>query len=570
MGKTFESVPLSAWLTRPGADLKKVISGDGLTETSSDTSSARRTFTYAATSTAPWWRDYLGLPAKLFSPSSRSGAFVAIRVTRVNGKEAKRQYLVFAFGTVTHLIAASGIIGDFGLQLATHLIEPDAVLAADTMDVVESRRQRTQLAQGRQLGFVDPDAHERVLRRITATADSAFPGSPRVITGSGSVRFTAMVPAAQLDSLAKKLVTVYQQRTSPVIPPGSVAPVTERSVIEAADSKLLSAVTNGNNVVFAFPEIVDPASPELVSFRGNTPRPPLDGIDLSAFSRVLQGRMNSGNAPTVATLKNASVNVQDPEGSNRRISLYRCLTTTVSLTEGTFVLVEGAWYRVDDAYLSRVTSEIAHLAESASPFPARSAADFEEVDYNLRVATDLNGICLDRGSVSPPGQTGIEPSDIIRLDGDDLVLTHVKPGNSSSTLSHLVYQGQVSTTALFSDAAARTKLIDLVRERAGRADLGLPKVPKGRTYVRDNTLSSSERDRRRDAGDELGAVIEQKITDRKVRVEYVILHGRSADSTKPADLSRLPTFTRISFARAARVFRQLDVPMSIRIVDDVR
>lgn len=573
MGDEGPKFSLSMWLTRPGAKLESVISVDKLMERPpfSGAPNGTRLFTYEAVSSTPWWQGYLGLSTEDFAGARRFGALLAVRVKGGQKHSRRSQHIVFTFGVVRHLIDQSGIVSNFGLHLAARDVKPHLILAADTFDVVDSRRQRTQLAQGRQLDFVDPDAQDRAVSRITAAVESGFPGNPGVLTARDSIRFAAPVVFSGLPDLAYDLFKRYESERRPVISLGHLSRMTNKAEIDQADVELVEAFIDGHDVTFAYPDIVDPDGTELIRFKGQAARPPLDGIDFEPFRVQLKRRRGGKRPATVTTLKNALITVSNSDTEpDRTIPLYRCLTATLDRGNNKLVLFEGQWFNIPTDYLARTTADIQSLAIEQSPFPVRIGLDHEEADYNMRVAALVDGICLDRTSILEDGPSDIEPCDILRLDGDTLVFTHVKPEHSSSTLSHLFYQAQVSASALLLDRRARKTLVAVIKKNATRNDVGLPRVRKDRDFTRDHKLQPSEAARRRRVMESLTPDLEVKLEQRKFRVEFVILHGNNNDPKKPADISSLPVFSRISLARAAREFRRLGIELSVRIVNDDR
>lgn len=569
MASERRSAALTASLTRRGSALGDVLD-DKLQRQDVHplVTDKTRLFTYHEDTSPPWWQGYLDLPRADFADARRIGAVVAVEVTRANARAGTQQHVLFSFGPVRHLIKQEHLVPNFGLELAAHGIEPGLILAADTVDVVEARRQRTQLARGRDLSFVDPDAAERSVRRITARATAGFPGSPTVVSGAENIRFSTAVTAGRLPYLAKQLFRAFIDRSDPVVSVGNVVGVTDGALIDSADDALVEAFLSGTGVEFAFPGMIDPDAGTLISFRGSPPRPPLDPVDLAPYRADLGARTEKGRRPTSRTLKNASVVVTDGAGGSlRAIPFYRCLSATIDVGDQTLTLLEGRWYAIRSDYLEEVGRENSHLDVAAPPFLPRMDGDHEEVDYNMRLATALNGVFVDRTSLLRGSRSNIEPCDILRLDGNELVFTHVKPGNGASTLSHLFYQAQVSTVALLLDSAARDELGRVVEKMCSRKDLGLPAPKKTQKFTRDNTLSPAERARRARIGTAIRAGLDQKIKAREFRVEFVILDG---DGSKTQGARDLPVFSRVSLARAAREFRRLGIPLSLRIVADRR
>ena len=124
-------------------------------------------------------------------------------------------------------------------------------------------------------------------------------------------------------------------------------------------------------------------------------------------------------------------------------NVYRCLCSEVEEEGKQYILSNGQWYLIEDAFVQEVNNYYA-----ATPLSNWSLEDSRlnenEEDYNQRVVGLIldHRLLMDKRLVKPSrGLDEIEFCDIYTTDKE---LIHVKRYSGSATLSHLFNQGLVS------------------------------------------------------------------------------------------------------------------------------
>jgi uncharacterized protein (TIGR04141 family) len=151
-----------------------------------------------------------------------------------------------------------------------------------------------------------------------------------------------------------------------------------------------------------------------------------------------------------------------------QVPLRRWVALEVHDGSRRYCLHNGKWYRMDDNYLARIDDRVTEILGRAAPIVLPPWPSGEhEANYNVRAASDVSGITLDRKFISTPlHRRGIEPCDIYVHPG---VLVCVKRGHSSADISHLLAQALVSADSLARDESARQAWTDRVNEESDGA-----------------------------------------------------------------------------------------------------
>jgi uncharacterized protein (TIGR04141 family) len=144
-----------------------------------------------------------------------------------------------------------------------------------------------------------------------------------------------------------------------------------------------------------------------------------------------------------------------------RCAVVDLLTAEVTLDSTTYVLVDGEVCRVDAKFLAALDRDLAeHLAPATlEPYQPGEREDH----YNERAAKAAGFLLLDKTTIHPPGQTKLEPCDLLGTDG---TLYHVKRHTSATGTSHLVIQAVASATTLLHEKESRGKLSALIDSNA--------------------------------------------------------------------------------------------------------
>lgn len=186
----------------------------------------------------------------------------------------------------------------------------------------------------------------------------------------------------------------------------------------------------------------------------------LDGMSADDVPRKLKDiriELHSEAEPECDTMVSAAVQL-------RRWLIFE------TIREGQrFCLHDGQWYRMDVDYLRRIDSQVEKIMSPQASIELPPWAEgLPEADYNKSAAHLLGGYCLDRRLIHSPlhARGGIEPCDIFLPPG---TLIHVKKGEGSAALSHLLAQALVSTDALARDEHARLAWSKRIAQESSQA-----------------------------------------------------------------------------------------------------
>ncbi|MFG1928547.1 DUF6119 family protein [Cryptosporangium sp. NPDC048952] len=196
----------------------------------------------------------------------------------------------------------------------------------------------------------------------------------------------------------------------------------------------------------------------LVSFPGERTSPYRVYPRWEDLSRWLHSR-----ATSVPSLDLQRINLRymlegKPEAIHK-VAVLDCLVTEFGHAGHHYLLSDGTLFRVDRDYLDRVDQALAAVHISEFPFPPYRGGT--EGTYN-DTAPDVSGhrlAKLDRTNIVLPGQTAVEPCDLVTDDG---TLVFVKPKGASSSFSHLSTQAITAATLYENFAGARDALLDRV------------------------------------------------------------------------------------------------------------
>jgi uncharacterized protein (TIGR04141 family) len=138
-------------------------------------------------------------------------------------------------------------------------------------------------------------------------------------------------------------------------------------------------------------------------------------------------------------------------------SVYRCVYAEIESDDGTYLLDNGRWYRIDTDLVAKVDRELRQIKSTAIALPDWRRGE-DEKDYNGRLAASsaVAHALMDRKNVRfGGGRSQVEFCDVFVKPG---TMLHVKRYGGSSVLSHLFSQGVVSATSLLWDADFRRAL----------------------------------------------------------------------------------------------------------------
>lgn len=358
----------------------------------------------------------------------------------------------------------------------------------------------------------------------------------RHATGGSNLRISTDIGANSLAALCETLLGLYRsddyKNAFPEIQ--NIVPVRDPAQIEALNGQLLEAFWARNpDLNITVPEIINYSDNLYATFSGAGRSLVYDDVYMGRYYEYLDEHGSDLNAMGVEDLRRHALILTDEDGNGRdRYSIFKSLVfdTTLEGAQGeTFHLCEGNWYRIDDAYITRLSAYLDPLCEGSDLPPY---VQLSEGAYNEAVAAaDAATACLDKKNISPDGQTSVEPCDLLAAREGVANFYHVKVSTLSAQLSHLFNQGVNAVELMRLEPAAVDKLEALIRD----------------------ALASGYAD---------GMVA--LVRDRKYRVVFGIVTRKD-----PAGRSlNLPLFSRISLMRGMKALQLMDVPGRVMFIAD--
>lgn len=407
----------------------------------------------------PWWKDYFKIEEDLTQVTK--GAMVFLPV-------AGRTFAL-CFGHVAHNLKEESYEYDFGLRVTLNCVDPKELRSTDSLDPGVGRRQRTQLPIGSDLTLFDFDKDSSVLRRLTGKVKAEHRELFKQATGASNLRVNSDASANNLGALCEKLLNLYHSDAYKEIfnDIQNIVPVRDPVLIAKLDQKLVEAVrAKDDALALVIPDMVDYDGALFYSFSGAGPDLQYEDLFMARYYEYLERREVDLNTIGIDQLKGYRLIIEDENGvAKDRHRVHMSLIFDTTLDGASFHLSEGHWYKVESEYVKKIEE---YLDPFCVGLPLPAYEHKTEGEYNEAITTANEPlICLDETSISPDGQTAIEPCDIYYLEEGFGVFCHVKVSTLSAKLSHLFNQGANPIQLLRLDAAAMEKLKALLKEKAG-------------------------------------------------------------------------------------------------------
>jgi uncharacterized protein (TIGR04141 family) len=472
----------------------------------------------------PWWKLYFDIRRELKQTSKSALVFL----------KADERTFALCFGHVAHNLRDDSYEYDFGLRITLNCVDPLKLKNTDIIEPGAARRQRTQVSVDSDLTYFDFESDSAVLRSLTGAVKTEYADLIKNVTGSSNLRISTKTRVENLPSLCSKLLELYAREDFKTAFPEvqNITPVRDPDVIADLDEQLIAALRSGStDPLLAVPELLEYNDSFWISFAGAGKSDIHHDVYLQLYYDYLAANAiepDSLNRDAIGRHKLLVLN--DDFTGRSGFSIYKSLIFDTSLADqgGVFHLMEGNWFRFDDNYVSRMTSA---LTPYLTPALLPNCTEHLEGDYNIAATNQLAvAVCLDKGDMSPRGQTAVEPCDILLESADLAIFVHVKFSTASAQLSHPFNQG--------SNAMELLKSVDEVPHRL-------------ETVIRARARDASTADR-----------LVQLLGDAAMAVHYAIVTHKD-----PATgVENLPLFSRMSLWRATRAFRAMSVPVTFGFV----
>lgn len=405
-----------------------------------------------------WWKNFFGIPKPLLQ---------ALKGALLFYPYGDRTF-AFSFGHVSQKMKSNAYEYDFGITVTLNAVDPDKLKSTDTVEPGETRRQRTQLPLDSSLSAFKFDGRTTMLKGVTGKTTERYSDVVKSVTGAHSLKVRAPIEVEGFDDLCEFLLELYTSKDYRKLFPDvdNVRVVRDPDIIGTLDQLLLREVRNGSDEVeLMVPDIINYFDNVYCKFRGLGRSNQYDEVILESYLEYLSARGVDPADLELADVKKHQLTMVNESGfvSGEAYSIYNSIVMSAVSDGKSYHICEGNWYEVDGDYVSEIEEFVDAFFEDCD-LPAY--AHDNEADYNDSAANELGGICLDKTDISMPGQSQIEPCDILLASEDNRDFVHVKRSTLSSGLSHLFNQGLNSYELLKKQPASLNKLKAIVASKS--------------------------------------------------------------------------------------------------------
>jgi len=375
-----------------------------------------------------------------------------------------------SFGYGQYLINPAAIERNFGLKTSLNTIIPDKLRSMDKAKLDELTVQtRIQSSVMTDRGSFNIDVIGDLLRSITGETNDKSLGN--IVTGTDAIYISPKIDFSDIKPIVHRIMQYHSQETYKENFDwiDNLEHEKNPTIIDDLNESLVAALKNGVTDLLS---IAPPFILDWTSFAGVSYSPKGDlyadfdiidyynhKVDLSDF--------------TFDKLKASYLYMEDGENETRStISLMKCLNYQTEINNNLYVRTLGNWYRISKIFSDKIYDEAMQIAESPSNF-IDCEFNWDEETYNANLANSSDDYSLfDRKLVKCEAtRSTIEVCDILTKHGEFI---HIKPKNSSSTLSHLFSQGRISSIAFNSDKSFRREIKKIIRNNKDFDDNFIP------------------------------------------------------------------------------------------------
>lgn len=357
--------------------------------------------------------------------------------------EVERIFLV-TFGMGRNLIKTDCIQDKFGMYVVLNSIAPDTVRSVD-INVLESvpmhdRIQSTKLSK---INTFNLNSERDLLRALTGKMQDRYKDRlGEIVTGADTLKIAIDI---DINNLSERLEDIYRisKLTDYKANYGfidKITPIKDANLCNRLNTELMRRINSGDS------DLVWMSIPELVNWQEiNTIRYTPKGDDYydvdikTLLSDVFLDAYIDVNSLFLKRIYAINALGTTIDSWN----VYRCLCSEVVEEGKQYILSNGQWYLIEDAFAQEVNNYYATTPLSNWNLEA-SRLNESEGDYNVRVVNidSAHRLLMDKRLVKPSqGLDEIEFCDIYTTNKE---LVHVKRYSGSATLSHLFNQGFVS------------------------------------------------------------------------------------------------------------------------------
>lgn len=351
------------------------------------------------------------------------------------------------------------VVDGCGLQVAHRVLKPSHIKAVDSKGVgAASLQKRHVSSRTGDLSVFPLNPYRDRIRRIEGKSDNILFGAR--FCGGTSCVIDGKVTFPELGAICEAIIAARRgpkdRRFSATEPYTEVTDVATQAALQ---EKLRRALfrRDGSEIGAFTPDIEDWSNVSEIQVQyGNSDLVPITEFDAREIVRVLRPVIDG--AGDIDAIK-----VHGFNGDGQRIfrePFKNLATFETEYKRQPYALSDGKWFLLDQHFLRSVTERISEIPviDDRAYLPPWTAQIRNEEAYNLEVHRlhPQRLHVLDRQEIAVQGRGGVEPCDLLTMDGDFI---HVKKWSASQTFSALMKQGENSASLLRHHQEFRDRLI---------------------------------------------------------------------------------------------------------------
>ena len=366
-------------------------------------------------------------------------------------RQQKRFAIAFGFGR--HLLEPGSWEEDFGLRTTLNSVNRRRLRSVDRMSL-DAIGQHSQIQASREADISEfgLDLEQDLLRAVTGSPSASW---AKRLTGKDPLQITTSINLNDLPPLLDVLLVQWRREDYKATYPwiDQIQELKDANKKTELDNLLVEKVKRGDfeRAWLTIPQIIDWSVVEGFKYRHAEDAPIHADVHLGTF----RDQIRDLRSLTADDLRHHQVIAISHEGEHEIETwpVYRCMYCEIDHGTNTYLLTNGRWYRINTAFLQRVTDAFDAIPRAAIVLPDYN--DTSEADYNTRVGRDQADqfATMDLHPIHMGGHDQIEFCDLYRRNKK---IVHVKRyAGSSAPLSHLCGQAIVSATAFKRDSESR-------------------------------------------------------------------------------------------------------------------
>ena len=432
---------------------------------------AKMRYAFVSSEKVPDWVSFWGVASSNVNSTARALVFIPVK-----SKISETRIFVLSYGFGYVHLDFDYVERNFGLETVKKVVESTSIKSAATYNLSLAKKQQTQFVSDKSLTDFEIDFDNTLVKNITGNLKESekFDGNVHLVTGADSLHLSCDINASDIESFLEKILVSYQRKIKrgDIDLSSRIMQITDSGKIKSLFVKLEKSLLSGS-VEFTLPGLLD-----FSKYSGCTAKK-LNIYDVSklqnSFSKseikdIYEKKKKSLAASTIEEiLKKIQIYVYDEDENVKIFSLINCLTLDIKEGGNAYFFHEGCWYNINKDFIKRIETETSKYIErnaTTCHLPVYTKAmigsktitiknkiqtfpDKGEGNYNESVCSQNPQvfILMDKKLVILK-EGKFETCDLVDVSQKKFKLIHVKIGLHSNMLSHLFFQGLVSTRLL--------------------------------------------------------------------------------------------------------------------------